>query len=158
MTAFMTSVTNRIDAKGRVSIPAKFRANLAAEGAGTIACVPSLAEPCLEGYTAAGIEAFAQRIASADLTLEVREAFQRAVLSNVHELSLDSEGRIVLSEELRAAANISGAVTFVGVGDHFEIWEPGAYAEKIAAARALAAQHRHLVQARPVPPASGVGS
>lgn len=155
---FLTSVTNRIDAKGRVSVPAHFRAILTADGARDFACFESFQGRYLEGYTKDGMDAFAAKIETLQKYSATRDAFEYAVLGSVHELSFDSEGRVVLPQALMAYAELSEAATFVGLGDHFEIWKPESFAAKIAEMRRLAAERRHLLDADGEAIAKGEGA
>ena len=80
------------------------------------------------------MDAFAAKIETLQKYSATRDAFEYAVLGSVHELSFDSEGRVVLPQALMAYAELSEAATFVGLGDHFEIWKPESFAAKIAEA------------------------
>lgn len=132
---FFSAVTNKIDAKGRVSVPAKFRAVIEGASQQCFFGFASLVGPVVEVYTPAGMDAFSARINAFDKYSSQRQAFELAVLSAAHELQLDPEGRIVLPQNLLTHAKLSGQATFVGVGNNFEIWEPGAYEARLAAAR-----------------------
>lgn len=133
--SFLSATTNKIDAKGRVSVPAKFRAIIADAPVQCFYGFASLVNPAVEAYTPAGMDAFSQRINAFDKYSPQRQAFEFALLSGAHELSLDPEGRIVLSELLIAHSKLTTHATFVGVGANFEIWEPRAYEARLAAAR-----------------------
>lgn len=148
MSAFFTSITNKIDAKGRISVPARFRAALEAENFFGIWCFASFVSASIEGYSASGMEKFAEKIRGLDKYSEEREAFEHAVLGSAHDLAFDGEGRIMLPEQLMQHAGITSAATFVGLGDHFEIWEPAAYEAKAVRARSLAAEKRLLLDGR----------
>ena len=124
MDRFVSTFTNKIDAKGRVSIPAPFRAVLARDGyEGGIYCYPNVDHPSLD----AGGEGLARKI---DTLLEdipdfsdERDQYSVALYSDVQILNIDGDGRIVLPEKLKEHANISTHVTFVGMGQKFQIWE-----------------------------------
>jgi MraZ protein len=127
MDRFVSTFTNKIDVKGRVSVPAPFRAILERDGyAGGIYCYPSLDAPALD----AGGQSLAQKI---DGLLEglpdysdERDELSVALYGDVQVLSLDQDGRIVLPEALRAHAGLETHVTFVGLGQKFQMWEPPA--------------------------------
>ena len=149
MDRFVSTFTNKIDAKGRVSIPASFRAVLERDGyaqgsSGGIYCYPSLDAPALD----AGGERLAQKIDGLLSGLpdysDERDELSVALYGDVHILSLDQDGRIVLPEALRAHAGVSGHITFVGLGDKFQMWAPQAFDERRAKARAKAHEHRQL--------------
>ena len=131
---FVSNVTLRLDAKGRVSIPASFRAVLARDGFEGLYCYPTLDRPAIDaGGNAlmAEIEALIARFAPYS---EEREQFAVALYGTSESLKIDGEGRVSLSEPLKAHAEIKDAVAFVGLGHKFQIWEPGRFRAQLAAA------------------------
>ena len=146
MDRFVSTFTNKIDAKGRVSIPAPFRAVLERDGyAGGIYCYPSLDAPALD----AGGERLARKIDGLLAGLpdysDERDELSVALYGEVQVLSLDGDGRIVLPESLRAHAGIAAQVAFVGLGDKFQIWEPDRFAERRQRARDKVRDHKKLL-------------
>ncbi len=149
MDRFVSTFTNKIDAKGRVSVPATFRAVLERDGytegtPGGIYCYPSLDAPALD----AGGQSLAKKI---DGLLEglpdysdERDELSVALYGDVQILVVDQDGRIVLPEPLRTHAALSTHVTFVGLGAKFQMWEPGRFEERRARAREKVHQHRKL--------------
>lgn len=149
MTAsFSTCVTNKIDAKGRVSIPAAMRAVLLAQGTQEFACFASFMTPAIEGYTREGAEALAKKIQAMPMYSPARLVFERAVLARMHMLSFDGEGRLVLPQQLVEHAKLSDAATFVGCGNRFEIWNPDLYTAEQDKAVAEAAKLVHLLDSQ----------
>ena len=153
MDRFVSTFTNKLDAKGRVSIPAPFRAVLERDGykqgaSGGIYCYPSLDAPALD----AGGERLAQKIDRLLSGLpdysDERDELSVALYGDVHVLAIDGDGRIVLPEALRAHAGVAAQVTFVGLGDKFQIWEPGRFEERRAKARQKVEEHRRLFGTR----------
>jgi MraZ protein len=167
MDRFVSTFTNKIDAKGRVSIPATFRAVLAtdsysgSEGSG-IYCYPTLDAPALD----AGGERLANKIDGLLSGLpdysDERDQLSVALYSDVQVLNIDGDGRIVLPPGLRQLASITTEVTFVGMGDKFQIWEPKAFEAYRARARDKVREHRRLFGARATEPGgrspAGAGS
>ena len=145
MDRFVSTFTNKIDAKGRVSVPAPFRVILERDGyAGGIYCYPSLDAPALD----AGGQSLAQKIDGLldglpDYSDE-RDELSVALYGDVQILSLDQDGRIVLPEALRAHAGLETHVAFVGLGQKFQMWEPGRFEERRAQARQKVQGHRRL--------------
>jgi MraZ protein len=140
MDRFVSTFTNKIDAKGRVSIPASFRAVLERDGYGSpslggIYCYPSLDAPALD----CGGERLAQKIDGLLAGLpdysDERDELSVALYGDVQVLGLDGDGRIVLPEGLRAHAGLDAAVTFVGLGDKFQMWEPARFEQRRRDAR-----------------------
>lgn len=149
MDRFVSTFTNKIDAKGRVSVPASFRSVLERDGYGGqsgagIYCYPSLDAPALD----AGGERLAQKIdrllAGLPDYSDERDELSVALYGDVQVLAIDGDGRIVLPEQLRAHAGIVAQVTFVGLGEKFQLWSPERFAERREAARAKVHQHRRL--------------
>jgi MraZ protein len=158
MDRFVSTFTNKIDAKGRVSIPAPFRAVLERDGyAGGIYCYPSLDAPALD----AGGERLAKKIDGLLSGLpdysDERDELSVALYGDVQVLTIDGDGRIVLPEGLRAHAGIGAQVTFVGLGDKFQIWEPDRFTERRARARDKVRDHRKLLGAGAPPSSDGSG-
>jgi MraZ protein len=144
MTQFMGTHQNRLDAKGRVSIPAPFRNALrgAAGADGKSAALvlrPSHKHPCIEGWPAADFHNLGTAMQKLDVFSETQEDLAFALYADATELTPDKEGRLVLPEALVDFAGLDGALVFVGLGTHFQIWEPGAMArrreEALASAR-----------------------
>lgn len=155
MDRFVSTFTNKIDAKGRVSIPAPFRAVLERDGyAGGIYCYPSLDAPALD----AGGERLAKKIDGLLAGLpdysDERDELSVALYGDVQVLSIDGDGRIVLPESLRQHAGLTAQVTFVGLGDKFQMWEPERFAERRQRAREKVQDHRKLLGAGSRPGAS----
>ena len=142
---FLSTFVNRIDAKGRVSIPAKFREILDAQGARTIWCRASTSGAAI---VAGGPEWIAKQQALVDQhdpSSELYEDFAHSLLGDTVELTLDSEGRVGLPEGLARHAQLDEAAAFVGLGDYFELWEPKALEiRKIQARRATAERRGQL--------------
>jgi MraZ protein len=142
MTQFMGPHHNRLDAKGRVSIPASFRAVLrekAPEGA-TPALVlrPSHKFDCIEGWPAADFYRRGEALERLDMFSTAQDDLTFAYYGDALELTPDKEGRIVLPELHAAHAHLTDAIEFIGMRDHFEIWEPQAAARRRAEARQAA--------------------
>ncbi len=149
MDRFVSTFENKIDAKGRISVPAPFRAILERDGykesaALGIYCYPSLDAPALD----AGGERLAQNIdrllgGLADYSDE-RDELSLALYGDVKVLAVDGDGRIVLPADLREHAGLGTKATFVGMGDKFQIWDPERFEQRRAEARAKVQDHRRL--------------
>jgi len=145
MDRFVSTFTNKIDAKGRVSVPAPFRAVLERDGyAGGIYCYPSLDAPALD----AGGERLAKKIDGLLAGLpdysDERDELSVALYGDVQVLAIDGDGRIVVPESLRAHAGLHAQVTFVGLGDKFQMWAPERFEERRETAREKVQHHRKL--------------
>jgi len=134
MIRFVGNVTSRLDSKGRVSIPASFRAVLGRDGFEGLYCYPTLDRPAIDAGGNAlmnDIDALVTRLAPYS---EEREQFSAALYGTSETLKIDGEGRISLTETLRAHAHIADSVTFVGLGHKFQIWEPSRFRTQLAEA------------------------
>ena len=127
MDRFVSNFTNRLDAKGRVSVPAPYRAVLARDGYDGLYVHPSLDLPALDAGGNALLGEIDRLLARLDPYSQEQALFSTALLGTSEVLRLDGEGRMVLTESLKETARIGDAVTFVGHGHKFQIWEPGRF-------------------------------
>jgi MraZ protein len=134
MDRFVSHCTLRLDAKGRVSIPASFRAVLMRDGFDGLYCYPSFDRPALDAGGNALLAEIEALIARYSPYSEEREQFSAALYSTSEILKIDGEGRVVLPESLKGHAEIADAVTFAGLGHKFQIWEPGRFRAELAEA------------------------
>jgi len=150
MDRFVSTFTNKLDAKGRVSIPAPFRAVLERDGyrgagASGIYCYPAIDAAALD----CGGERLAQKIDGLLAGLpdysDERDELSVALYGDVQVLTIDGDGRIVVPEDLRTHAGLTSQVTFVGLGDKFQIWQPEAFDARRKIAREKALEHRKLL-------------
>ncbi len=143
MGLFLSTVINRVDSKGRTSVPAKFRSVLAEEGAGGVVVFPSFTHACLEAMTMEKVVEIADRLEGEFNPFDDEgDAFAQSILAACAELPFDREGRIMLPGGLCDHAGIEGEVAFVGLGRRFQIWDPETYAGYAAEARSLARDRR----------------
>jgi len=159
MDGFVATFSNRLDGKGRVSVPAPFRAVLAREGQSDLYCYPALDRPAIDGGGARLQQAISDRLSVFETFSEDHESLATAFYGESRLLKIDPDGRVVLPEEFRAYAGIADVAVFVGQGFKFQIWEPERFAERQREARAhLRSVTRGLGQGNPtaqVPNASG---
>ena len=124
---FLSSFENKIDKKGRVSVPASFRSYLSNLGYNGVICYPSFNNQCIEAWPQDRIEKFSNAIASLTPFEEKKDYFATSILSTSINLQFDSEGRILLTSKLLKHAKIRNSMLFVGQGQTFQIWEPAAF-------------------------------
>ncbi len=144
---FLSTYQNKIDKKGRVSVPAPFRAALDRIAGGDeefsgIIAYGSFINKCVEACGIDRIRKLSSRIELLDMFSEERDAFATTIMGGSHQLSFDGEGRVMLPESLITVAQLSDMAMFVGKGETFEIWEPRAFEEYAARARELAREKR----------------
>jgi MraZ protein len=138
MSHFIGTHQNRLDAKGRVSVPAPFRASLRAlsdNGVASLVLRPSHKHPCIEAWPASVFHALAGPLDRLDLFSEDHDDLAAALYADAFPVESDKEGRIVVPETLVAHANLTEAVVFMGLGRTFQIWEPAAAERRRAEAR-----------------------
>lgn len=127
MADFVSNFTNRLDAKGRVSVPAPFRAALTREAYEGVYCFPSTHLPAIDAGGNALLGEIQKRVDSFTTLTPQHDFLSMALFGNSENLKLDSDGRVILSEALRAHAGITDQVTFVGQGYKFQMWNPERY-------------------------------
>lgn len=142
MDLFVSTFQNRIDAKGRVSVPASFRAVLARAGAEAIFMYPTPGRDALDAGGPALMERVAGLLEGLGPFSETRDVLSTAIFGDSALVNIDGDGRIILPEIMREHAHIDDAVTFAGLGSKFQLWEPGRFAAHQAGAREAVLQHR----------------
>ncbi len=150
MALFIDTFINRIDRKGRVSVPASFRAALAGQVFQGIIAFPSFKHSAIHCAGMDWLEAQTEKVSSrVDLFSDEHDDLTAALFADSKQLAFDGEGRIMLPESLTKHAAIDEAAAFVGLGRHFEIWQPAALEAYKAEAR------RRALEARRTVPSSG---
>jgi len=139
---FLSSYENRLDKKGRVSVPASFRSHLSSIGYNGFIAYPSFNHSALEACSQDRIEKLSNSIDSLNPFEEKRDYFATSVLSESVNLQFDTEGRILISEKLLDHAKIKNNILFVGLGKTFQIWEPKIFEKFKVVARKKAFQNR----------------
>ena len=121
---FLSIYENKLDKKGRVSVPASFRSYLSNLGYNGAICYPSFNNQSIEAWPQDRVEKISNSIDSLNPFEEKRDFFATSILSDSTNLQFDSEGRISLSSKLLKHAKIKNSMLFVGQGKTFQIWEP----------------------------------
>ena len=130
---FISTVTGTLDGKGRVCIPAPFRDILTAQDTAGVYICPSFSDSALDGFGGTVLQRFHAMQAEKDPFFSPDlDDMAFAVLSMTQLLPRDENGRVRLPEDLIAHAGLKDRVTFIGMGQKFQIWEP----ERFAAMRA----------------------
>lgn len=125
---FYGSAENKLNSKGQVAIPARFRSFLPDDEQSRNYVLLRGAANCLYMYTHhqfGKIKDNARRVAeeSGD------GGFYRSFMAEAHPVEVDNQGRFVLPQPFLLSAGIKGpGVLFIGVDDRIEIWEPSLYA------------------------------
>jgi MraZ protein len=151
---FLSNYTSRLDVKGRVSIPAPFRAVLVRDGFEGLYVHPSLDVEAVDCGGHALLREIHELLRPLSPYSEERDLFSTALIGTSEILKIDSEGRVTLSESVKAYAGIRAEVTFVGHDFKFQIWEPGRFRVHLAEARSRLHDFRKQLSARHVAPDS----
>ena len=146
MALFLSTFTNKVDAKGRVSVPAQFRASLVNDNYSTMVVYESFINQCIEGCDIERIKKISESIDNLEPFSEERDAFATAVLGGSVQLSIDGDGRVILPENLLKTAKIKDNAVFVGKGSTFEIWEPKSFDIYLEKAKAEAKLKRNMLR------------
>lgn len=143
MNRFLSSAVNRIDAKGRVSVPAHFRAVVQQRGYSELYAIRQLDVPALDVGGLDLLDRYEERIALEDPFLQTADDMSFFVHGDGAFLKLDQDGRITVTDFIREHTGISSEVAFVGRGNFFQIWEPSklsAYGAEVRARLSLIRQ------------------
>jgi MraZ protein len=144
---FLDTITNKVDAKGRVSLPSDYRA-IVKELGSEIVCYRSLTSPCIEGCTEDLLEKLATDIEnSTDFFSETQDDLTNLIFGDAKRFTFDSTGRIMLTEKLLKHAQISDSAVFVGKGRKFQIWNEENWAKEEARIRAEVLKKRPVLNA-----------
>ena len=127
MSLFLSSYENRLDSKGRISVPASFRASVMGTGFDGVVLYRSFTNNCIEGLSMSRMERMAaatDRMGVFDDTLDDLSAM---LFADARQLAFDVTGRIVIPADLLKHAGITDTAVFVGRGNSFQIWNPAAF-------------------------------
>ncbi len=127
MALFVGSHVNKIDKKGRVSVPKPFRAALQSVGSQTLYLYPLFKVPAIEACDESFMSRLSASLDDLDMFSDAQDDLAAIVLENAHALNFDTEGRVQLPTEIAKHAGIASEAVFVGRGARFQIWTPAAY-------------------------------
>jgi MraZ protein len=135
---------NKLDQKGRVSVPSTYRDVLKLSSRkgdkdmplAPVVLRPSHQQPCIEGWTETAYDALKAHFDSYDLFSEDYEDLSVALFGDAMETATDSDGRIIVPDYMREHAGLPDTVMFIGGKDKFQLWEPEAGRRRLAEAKA----------------------
>ncbi len=148
MALFLSTFVNKIDKKGRVSVPATFRAALSHPSFQGIVAYRSFTSPAIEGCGMDFMEQLAASTEQFDAFSPEQEQITSLIFADSKQLAWDPEGRVMLPEEFIAHAGLADACAFVGKGKTFQIWEPAAFQTAQDALRERALRERPTLPLR----------
>ena len=127
MSLFLSSYENRLDSKGRISVPASFRASLNNDRFAGIVLYRSFTHNCIEGLSMTRMEQLAAATDKMGVFDNSLDDLSALLFADARPLAFDVTGRIVIPNDLLKHANIHDTALFVGRGNSFQIWNPDAF-------------------------------
>ena len=155
---FLSTTVNKIDRKGRVSVPAAFRAALATQPYQGIVLFRSYTLAALEGSGVDRMERLSASVEEFDLFSERHDDLAATIFADALQLPFDGDGRVILPKSLAEHAGITDAAAFVGRGATFQIWEPDAFLRHQAEARTRVQRDGATLRLRPGAESGGDGA
>jgi MraZ protein len=144
---FVGSHEQKVDSKGRVSVPARFREVLGKDA--TFYAFPSFSHGGVECLTSTCMEALSDQIDDLDTLSDEQDHLSAAIFGMSHPLTPDKEGRVILPDALCEHAGITDTVVFVGLGKSFQLWEPAQHESNRKQVRGRALADRQALRRRP---------
>jgi MraZ protein len=120
---FLGTFTPRLDDKGRLFLPAKFR-----EGLASGLVITKGQERCLRVFPLAEFTRITERLRDAPLTTKITRDFQRMIFAGAHDEVPDRQGRVMVPGPLRQYAGLVRDCAVVGMNTHLEIWDAQTWA------------------------------
>ncbi|MBS0272057.1 MAG: division/cell wall cluster transcriptional repressor MraZ [Proteobacteria bacterium] len=127
MTLFLSTFINKLDKKGRVSVPASFRLALSGQTFQGIVAFRSYKLPTIEGMGMDRMQRLSDSVDQLDLFSDAQDDLTATIFADSQMLAFDGDGRVILSQHLLDHAHIKEMVVFVGRGTTFQIWNPEAF-------------------------------
>lgn len=135
MNRFLSNVTSKIDAKGRVSVPSVFRSVLAQRNIQELYCFQDFVFPAISVGGPDVLDRFERQISAEDPFSPDANEMSLLIHGGGVFMKLDAEGRLMVTDFIRDFTGITTEVTFVGRADHFQLWQPTVFQETQQAAR-----------------------
>ena len=122
MSLFLGNIENKVDTKGRISVPADFRKAIQPSEFQGVILYHSFKNNCIEGCSMTRMELMADATDNLDLLSEKQENLTSLLFADARQLAFDVTGRIIIPDDLLKFANITTSALFVGKGKTFQIW------------------------------------
>ncbi len=127
MSLFLSSYENRLDTKGRISVPASFRASVSDEKFAGVVLFRSFTNNCIEGMTMSRMEQMAAATNKMGVFDSELDDLSAMLFADARPLAFDVTGRIIIPNDMLKHAGITDTAVFVGRGNSFQIWNPTAF-------------------------------
>jgi len=148
MTLFLSTFVNKLDKKGRVSVPASFRLVLSQQSFQGIVAFRSFKLPAIEGMGIDRMQRLSESVDQLDLFSDTQDDLTASIFSDSQMLAFDGDGRVVLNQALIDHAKIHDGVAFVGRGATFQIWNPSDFETHQQEARKRIQTNRETLKLR----------
>jgi len=129
---FRGQFVHNIDAKGRVSMPVRFREALSGAGDRRFVLTPAPFDACLHLFPITAWEAVEKSVSELPLLSRDAVRFRRIYISAAIECELDGSGRVLVPTHLREKAQLEREVLWAGMGRNIELWSKGAWDKALA--------------------------
>jgi MraZ protein len=150
MTQFVGTHFGKLDRKGRIAVPAPFRAELEAAATAHLVFRVSHQNRCIEARSRPVFQHMLESILSLEHFSDDRETLEAGIIADSTMLRLDGDGRLVLPEEYVTELGLSENIAFLGKGDRFEIWDADAARAHVAEAKARVREKKLTLAAMPL--------
>jgi MraZ protein len=124
---FLSTFTNKLDRKGRLSVPASYRHALEKEEFRGVVLFPSCKVPALEACSYSRMEKLSSSVDSLDLFSDAQDDLTSSLFASAQPLTFDGEGRITLPADFIALLQVTDEISIVGRGATFQLWQPAAF-------------------------------
>jgi MraZ protein len=151
MALFLSTFVNKIDKKGRISVPAPFRAALVGESFQGIVAFRSYKYNAIEACNIQRMQRLSDSVDDLDFFSDTQDDLASTIFADAQQLPLDGDGRIILPPSLKDHAGLTDAAAFVGRGATFQIWSPEAFLAYQNQARERVQKQQATVKLRPDP-------
>ncbi len=143
MTLFLSSFENKIDKKGRVSVPSTFRNAIKNEEFQGVILYRSFTSKCIEGCTISRMQELSDATDSLNLFSKEQSELATLIFAGARELPFDVAGRIIIPADMLKDVEIKDSALFVGIGKTFQIWNKEEFSK---------IQKLSIEQAKKIPP------
>jgi len=142
MALFLSTYQNKVDKKGRVSVPSLFRSALQGQNFHGVILYASHKSQCIEACGIDRMEQLSESLDDLDMFSDQQDDLAASIFADAHQVPIDGDGRIILPTDLAAHAGIEnpGVAAFVGRGKTFQIWHEDTLAKHKDEARKRAKQ------------------
>ena len=149
MSLFLSTFQNKVDTKGRISVPASFRTALVSESFRGIVLFRSYKFSAIEGCGLTRMQTLSDSMDALEQFSDEQDDLAATIFADAHQLPFDSEGRILLPPNLIEHAHLQEKAAFVGRGNTFQIWNPGDFQKHQLESRKRAGQKGATLRLHP---------